>query len=93
VEQVLVEHPGVAEAVVVGLPDDRWGNRVAALVVPEPGVELREQELGDHVGSRLAGYKRPRSLFVVSEVERTVSGKVDRRRALERAVELAGPGS
>ena len=92
VEQVLVEHPGVAEAVVVGLPDDRWGSRVTALVVPASGAELREQELADHVGRRLAGYKRPRSLFVVGEVQRTVSGKVDRRRALERAVELAGPG-
>jgi acyl-CoA synthetase (AMP-forming)/AMP-acid ligase II len=90
VEEFLVEHPGVAEAVVVGVPDDRWGSRVTALVVPETGVELLEQELADHVGRRLAGYKRPRSVFVVREVERTVSGKIDRRRALEHAVELEG---
>jgi fatty-acyl-CoA synthase len=90
VEEVLVEHPGVAEAVVVGVPDDRWGSRVTALVVPETGVELLEQELADHVGRQLAGYKRPRSVFVVGQVERTISGKIDRRRALERAVELEG---
>src|SRR3954451_24745091 len=92
VEEVLVEHPGVAEAVVVGVPDDRWGSRVTALVVPETGVELLEQELADHVGRRLAGYKRPRSVFVVREVERTVSGKIDRRRALEQAAGLAESG-
>jgi fatty-acyl-CoA synthase len=90
VEEVLVEHPGVAEAVVVGVPDDRWGSRVTALVVPEAGAELGERELADHVGRRLAGYKRPRSVFVVGQVERTISGKIDRRRALERAVELDG---
>jgi len=92
VEQVLVEHPGVAEAVVVGIPDDRWGSRVTALVVPESGVELLGQELADHVGRRLAGYKRPRSVFVVREVERTISGKIDRRRALEQAAGLAESG-
>jgi fatty-acyl-CoA synthase len=88
VEEVLVGHAGVAEAVVVGLPDDRWGSRVTALVVPEAGAQLLEEELADYVGQRLAGYKRPRSVFVVGEVERTVSGKIDRRRALERAVGL-----
>jgi fatty-acyl-CoA synthase len=92
VEEVLVGHAGVAEAVVVGLPDDRWGSRVTALVVPEAGAQLLEEELADYVGQRLAGYKRPRSVFVVGEVERTISGKIDRRRALERAVELTESG-
>ena len=90
VEQVLVEHPGVAEAVVVGVPDDRWGSRVAALVVPEPGAELDLDVLADHVGSRLAGYKRPRIVRLVAGIPRTVSGKVDRRWAQERAREMAG---
>jgi fatty-acyl-CoA synthase len=89
VEQVLVEHPGVAEAVVVGVPDDRWGSRVAALVVPEPGAELDLGVLADHVGSRLAGYKRPRVVSLVEGIPRTVSGKVDRRWAQERAWEMA----
>jgi fatty-acyl-CoA synthase len=91
VEQVLVEHPGVAEAVVVGMPDERWGSRITALVVAEPGAELTPDELADHVGRRLAGYKRPRSVFLVDQVERTIAGKVDRRRAQERARELVRP--
>jgi fatty-acyl-CoA synthase len=85
VEQALVDCPGVAEAVVVGVPDERWGSRVAALVVPEPGARLDEAALADAVGERLAGYKRPRLVTVVPAVERTVSGKVDRRWAAERA--------
>ena len=90
VEQVLVEHPGVAEAVVVGVPDDRWGSRVAALVVPVPGAELDLAALADHVGSRLAGYKRPRVLRLVAGIPRTVSGKLDRRWAQDHAREIAG---
>jgi 3-oxocholest-4-en-26-oate---CoA ligase len=89
VEQVLVEHPGVAEAVVVGVPDDRWGSRVAALVVPVQGAELDLAALADHVGGRLAGYKRPRVLQLVAGIPRTVSGKLDRRWAQDRARELA----
>jgi len=89
VEQVLVEHPGVAEAVVVGVPDDRWGSRVAALVVPVPGVELDPDVLAEHVGGRLAGYKRPRLVRLVAGIPRTVSGKLDRRWAQERAGEMA----
>jgi fatty-acyl-CoA synthase len=89
VEQVLVEHPGVAEAVVVGVPDHRWGSRVAALVVPVPGVELDLDVLAEHVGGRLAGYKRPRLVRLVAGIPRTVSGKVDRRWAQERAGEMA----
>ena len=88
VEEVLVQHPGVAEAVVVGVPDDRWGSRVAALVVPVPGAELDLDALADHVGSRLAGYKRPRVLRLVAGIPRTVSGKLDRRWAQEQAREL-----
>lgn len=88
VEQVLVEHPGVAEAVVVGVPDERWGSRITALVVGAPGAALTGEELADHVGRRLAGYKRPRAVFFVEQVDRTLSGKVDRTRADARVREL-----
>jgi fatty-acyl-CoA synthase len=91
VEQVLVEHPGVADAVVVGVPDPRWGNQVTALVVPSDGAELTSEELADLVGERLAGYKRPRSISVVAEVQRTASGKIDRRWAQEQAEQLFSP--
>lgn len=94
VEEVLVEHPGVAEAVVVGVPDERWGSRIAALVVAEAGLGSgpTEDELADHVGRRLAGYKRPRALFFVEQVDRTISGKIDRTRAAERVRQLVAEG-
>ncbi|MGY1661830.1 AMP-binding protein [Geodermatophilus sp. SYSU D00705] len=85
VEEALVACPGVAEAVVVGVPDDRWGSRVTALVVAEPGARLDPGALSAAVGERLAGYKRPREVVVVPAVERTVSGKVDRRWAAGEA--------
>ena len=91
VEQVLVEHPGVAEAAVVGVPDPRWGSQVTALVVPSGGAELTAGELADHVGRRLAGYKRPRSISVVPDLQRTASGKIDRRWAQEQAEQLFPP--
>jgi 3-oxocholest-4-en-26-oate---CoA ligase len=92
VEEALVDCPGVAEAVVVGVPDDRWGSRVTALVVAEPGAQLDPGALSAAVGERLAGYKRPREVVVVPAIERTVSGKVDRRWAAG-AARRAVPGS
>ena len=89
VEEALVAHPGVAEAVVVGVPDERWGSRITALVVAEAGAQPTQRELAEHVGRRLAGYKRPRSVFFVDTVDRTISGKIDRRRAHDRVRQLA----
>jgi fatty-acyl-CoA synthase len=91
VEEVLVAHPGVAEAVVVGVPDDRWGSRVAALVVPAPGAHPDPDALAEHVAGRLAGYKRPRVVELVPEIRRTLSGKVDRRWAQDVAARWAEP--
>jgi acyl-CoA synthetase (AMP-forming)/AMP-acid ligase II len=91
VEQALVEHPAVVEAVVVGIPDERFGSRVAALVVPAPGAAPTAEELADHVAGRLAGYKRPRLVRVVAQLQRTASGKVDRTWAHDRARRLVGP--
>src|ERR1700749_4399340 len=75
VEQVLIEHPGVRDALVVGLPDQRWGHQVAAVVAPSPDVEVTAGELIAHVGDRLAGYKKPRSVVFVPGIQRTPSGK------------------
>ncbi|SFD96469.1 AMP-binding protein [Blastococcus tunisiensis] len=88
VELALVEHPGVAEAVVVGVPDPRWGSRVTAFVVPSDGAEVTAGELADHLGERLADYKRPRSISVVRDLRRTASGKVDRGWAQREAEQV-----
>jgi acyl-CoA synthetase (AMP-forming)/AMP-acid ligase II len=75
VEAVLIEHPGVADVAVIGLPDPAWGEAVTAVVIAAgdpPGLE----ELRSFARARLAGYKVPRRLVVVAEIPRTASGKI-----------------
>ena len=91
VEASLKEHPDVFDAVVVGVPDERWGERVVAVVQPRTARAPTLQEVQDFLRARLAGYKVPRDLVVVEKVERQPSAKPDYRWARERAVEaLAG---
>lgn len=77
VEGILKAHPAVLDAVVVGLPDERWGQRVAAVVQPRPGAEVTLPLLDEHCRRRIASYKVPRQLQVVAEVVRQPSGKPD----------------
>ncbi len=77
VEQALIEHPGVSDALVVGLPDPRWGHRVTAVVAPAAGAQPTADELIRHVAARLADYKKPRGIVFVAEVRRSPSGKAD----------------
>ena len=86
VEQVLMEHPGVRDALVVGVPDERWGHRIAAVVAPSGPGALTEQELAGYVGARLAAYKKPRTLVFVPAIQRSPAGKADLRWALDVAV-------
>ena len=69
----------IYDALVVGAPDDRWGERVAAVVQPRPGHRPTPEELDAHCRSRLAGYKVPRQLDLVDEIVRQPSGKPDYR--------------
>ncbi|HEX6235591.1 MAG TPA: acyl-CoA synthetase [Acidimicrobiales bacterium] len=77
VEAAVTSHPAVYDALVVGVPDERWGQRVAAIVQPRPGVEVSLASLQDHCRTRIAGYKIPRELHLVARVERSPSGKPD----------------
>jgi acyl-CoA synthetase (AMP-forming)/AMP-acid ligase II len=77
VELVLKEHPGVFDAVVVGLPDERWGAEVVAVVAARPGHQISLDELRPHCHDRLAGYKVPRELVLVDHIERNPNGKAD----------------
>jgi 3-oxocholest-4-en-26-oate---CoA ligase len=88
VEQVLLEHPGVRDALVVGLPDQRFGHRVTAVVVPVSDGELTTEGLASYVATRLADYKKPRAVVFVDTVRRSPSGKADLRWAA--AVAAAG---
>jgi long-chain acyl-CoA synthetase len=62
VEDALTDHPAVAQAAVIGIPDDQWGEAVHAVVVLHPGSEVTEQELRQHVRHQIAGYKVPKSV-------------------------------
>jgi fatty-acyl-CoA synthase len=77
VEQVLLTHPAVRDAMVVGAPDPRWGSRIVAVVALKPGAELSDEEARAYVGERLADHKKPRELVVVDELKRSPSGKAD----------------
>ncbi len=77
VEAALKAHPAVFDAVVVGVPDDRWGERVAAVVETRPGQSVTIEELDTHARAHVAGYKVPRELHVVDKIERSPSGKPD----------------
>jgi fatty-acyl-CoA synthase len=79
VEAALKAHPDVFDAVVVGVPDDRFVERIAALVQPRPGTTVTLADLQAHCRGRLAGYKVPRRLVVLDELVRTPAGKPDYR--------------
>ncbi|GAA4928003.1 long-chain acyl-CoA synthetase [Nonomuraea thailandensis] len=79
VEEALATFPGVAEAAVVGLPDERWGERVTAFVVALPGARLDAAALVAHCRTRLSGPKVPRTVELVEALPRNAAGKILKR--------------
>jgi fatty-acyl-CoA synthase len=90
VEEALKRHATVRDAVVVGVPDPRFGERICAVVEPEAGQAPTLQELSQYVHSQLAGYKAPRELVVVETIGRAPNGKVDYKAVKERALAALG---
>lgn len=86
VEAVLKGHPAVYDAVVTGIPDERWGNRVAAVIQPS-GDAPAADELDAHCRRELSGYKVPRTYAFVKEMKRSPAGKADYRWAKQIAEE------
>jgi acyl-CoA synthetase (AMP-forming)/AMP-acid ligase II len=84
VEEVLITHPDVAQVVVVGIPDDYWGEAVHAVVVLEHGASATTSDLIAYSGEHLAGYKKPKSVDFVAELPVSGYGKVLRREVRDR---------
>lgn len=78
VERVLMEHPGVAEAAVIGVPHEYWGEAVCAVVVPKPEAVLDEEALRAFAHERLAGFKVPKAIRIVEALPRTGTGKIQK---------------
>ncbi len=80
VEEALKTHPAIHDAVAVGVPDERFGQAVTAVVELEPNGILDERSLIEHVKAHLASYKAPKRIFAVASIDRAANGKVDYKR-------------
>jgi acyl-CoA synthetase (AMP-forming)/AMP-acid ligase II len=83
VEDLLAGHPGVSEVAVVGVPDEQFGQRMRAYVVPEPGTALTDEQLKGYVHENLARYKVPREVEFVDALPRNATGKILKRQLTE----------
>ncbi len=91
VEQALMSHPCVLEAAVIGVPDDKWGERPKAYVVLRAGTSATAQDLIAHVKTKIAGYKAPREVDITMELPKTSTGKI--QKYVLREAEWAGHAS
>ena len=90
VEDVLSTHPALASVAVVGVPDNRWGERVVAVAVARPGAAVDADDVLEWCRGRLAGFKRPRQLLVVDELPTNASGKILKREVRTIAADRLG---
>ncbi len=80
IEEVILGHPAVADVAIVGIPDERWGQTIKAVVALKPGATVSEGELTEHVKGKLSPFKRPRLLEFTDALPKMGSGKLDRVR-------------
>ena len=79
VENALSEHPNVAENAVIGVPDERFGHRLAAFVVPRPDSNVDEEALREYLKDRVSRFEQPRDIHVLDSLPRNPAGKVLRK--------------
>jgi long-chain acyl-CoA synthetase len=80
VEKVVLEHPLIEEASVIGVPDKQWGEAIKAICVLRKGKSLEEAELIEFVGKRIARFKKPKHILFVSKLPKTEDGSIDRQK-------------
>jgi acyl-CoA synthetase (AMP-forming)/AMP-acid ligase II len=76
IEDVIVTHPKVKEVAVIGVPDEKWGEAVKAVVVPNKGAQVTEQEIIDYCRDHMASFKKPKTVDVVEDLPRNPYGKI-----------------
>ncbi len=76
VEGVLAACSGIAEVAVIGVPDERWGEAVKALIIPQPGSQISARDISDYAHQHMARFKCPKSIDFVESIPRTASGKI-----------------
>jgi fatty-acyl-CoA synthase len=84
VEDAVFSHPAVAEVAVIGVPDDKWGEMVTALVVVAEGEQVSPEEIIAHCRGRIAGYKIPKRVEFREEIPRTATGKIQKFKLREQ---------
>jgi long-chain acyl-CoA synthetase len=84
IEEVLAKHPKIMDSAVIGIPHEKWGEEVKAVVQLKEGETATEEEILDYVKDSLAGYKRPRSVDFVDDFPRTATGKILKRLVKEK---------
>jgi 3-oxocholest-4-en-26-oate---CoA ligase len=92
VEETLKRHAAIDDALVVGVPDEKWGQAVTAVVTLTPGENFDEADVRAHVHHRLAGYKAPKHVLIAGVPLRAPNGKADYKAALEFAKKRLGIG-
>ena len=86
VQEIIISHPDVFDVAVIGLPHEKWGEQVTAVVVPKQNAKVNEKMIIDYCRDKLAGYKRPKKVIFIKDEEmpRTPTGKILHRILRER---------
>ena len=90
VEETIKTHPKVRDAGVIGVPDERWGEAVTAVVELNPGEKVTPEEIIDFCRGKMAGYKKPKHVIFVEKFPRAAAGKIERKKLKEFAKKMLG---